>query len=71
MPLTMTLLTKPGLRMMVLGFRFVLTMYRSSDICLKSYACKPRPPFFLPCSPETLHSSVFIALHCLPIHLHQ
>ena len=46
----MTLLTKPGLRMMVLGFRFVLTMYKSSHMCLKSYACKPsalsfRAPF--------------------------
>ena len=36
---TMTLLMKPGLRMMVLGFRLVLTMYRSRDRCLKSYAC--------------------------------
>lgn len=40
MVVTMTLLMKPGLRMMVLGFRLVLTMYRSRDMCLKSYACR-------------------------------
>ena len=50
----MTLLTKPGLRMMVLGFKFVLTMYRSSDMCLKSYACTPRAFFFPPYTAETL-----------------
>ncbi len=32
----MTLLMKPGLRMMVLGLRLVLTMYRSREMCLKS-----------------------------------
>ena len=58
----MTLLTKPGLRMMVLGFKFVLTMYRSSDMCLKSYACKPKPPFSPPRSAETF--ALLISQHC-------
>ena len=73
MVVTMTLLMKPGLRMMVLGFRLVLTMYRSRDMCLKSYACMnslPRmqhPPWLAAVhrGKHAVHAPADTAKHCL------
>jgi hypothetical protein len=55
---------------MVLGFRFVLTIYRSRDMCLNSYACMNNMPAWVFCEGGSINLDLLQYIEASTEHMH-